>query len=216
MANLFDNTAIDRVIAYWKKEAEPYEEALLKIDEKSQKLKTYADNIITKFKKSTYVSYKVTPDVLMEVTNGNLLTALKKLHIASYRTQEVSARFKTKYNPQMIEQINYSNNLNNEIYTRFTTDNSINSLLKTNAAIERYYNSITIKIAEHTNNIAMCKKFIDELSKFVEEQLFALSRLDGVIKYNNSLQIAETMNTANSGVTMKELRRNRKENNGSI
>ena len=120
--------------------------------------------------------------------------------MASYKLQELSTKFKTEFNVKGIEFLNDANNLTNEIYTEFATDRSVNMLLGTSAAIERQYNAVAVAIIEKYNNIKTAKNIIDEYSRFVEEQMFALSRLDGVLKYHNSLSTAEVMNRANRGL----------------
>lgn len=200
MAKAVDNDAVSRLITHWKKEAEDYEKALDVLERDANKTKERAAKAIEAFKESDYISYKVTPAVLKKATKGDLLKAQGELHLASYKLQELSTKFKTEFNVKGIEFLNDANNLTNEIYTEFATDRSVNMLLGTSAAIERQYNAVAVAIIEKYNNIKTAKNIIDEYSRFVEEQMFALSRLDGVLKYHNSLSTAEVMNRANRGL----------------
>ena len=200
MAKVVDNDAISRLMTHWKKEAKDYDIALGVLEKDALKTQQRAAKAIDDFKESDYISYKVTPVVLKKATKGDLLKAQGDLHLASYKLQELSTKFKTEFNVKGIEFLNDANNLTNEIYTSFATDASVNTLLGTSAAIERQYNAVAVTIIEKYNNIKTAKNIIDEYSRFVEEQMFALSRLDGVLKYHNSLSTAEVMNRANRGL----------------
>lgn len=199
-----DNTAVERLTTHWADAFKnDYQDTIYRISDNMQKLKKHAKKEIEELQQTKYISYKVAPIILDLLKKDKSNEALRQLHIASYKVQEVSASFKTIYNPKAIEYLNDSNIILNDAYNRFSTDTSVNQLLGSNAAIDRYYRSIASELEAQQNYINTDKKVIDELSKFIEEQLYALSRLDGVIRYHNSLNVADSMNSANKGVVVQ-------------
>lgn len=198
--NEVDSDAVERLVSHWKQEIADECKTISKIKKEILKVAENAKKSVEIFNNSEYPSFKVSEGIMDYVKEGDVFKAMQQLHIASYKLQELSALFKTDYNIKAIECINDANVIEMEVHTTYSTDSSCAQLLGSNASIERYWGVISLEMQADLLDIQTSKKVIDELSKYVEEQLYALSRLDGVLKYSNSLQTAELMNSANRGI----------------
>lgn len=200
MATATETQQIEELLQVWGEEAGRYQDTIDELVEKLVSYKKEAAEILEEFDNSKNVSYVVAPRVLKELDLGHVMKAQKILHVASYKIQEVSSYFKLIFNVKAIEILNDINTVEQEIHTKFVTDGKVSHLLGSNASIERYYKRVAMRVLMLQNRASTLKRTIDMYSGYVEEQMFAMGRLDNLLKFSNSLDRAELMNRANRGV----------------
>ena len=189
----------------WGAIAEKAEKTLenLKID--MQKLHDEAFSLVEWLSSSKYVSYKVSPKVIDYLKNHKLIEALNVVHTATYKIQDVSSDFRLVFKPQAIDLMNDTETIMYHLRMDFVGDLHNTVIFGTNAEIEREQEFVNKRCEVVADQIRTLNSKIQEYVSFVEEQSYAISRLDSMLKLNDSIIRASMFSSATSGDRQHEV-----------
>lgn len=181
--------------------------SLEKLEAQAKEIEKSSKTISQGFYESDYVSYKVGSRVLKYIQLGKQRSALITVHTAINEAQRVSSFFRMVAYPSIIDIQNDAIFVYNKTLSRFKADEDVNYLFSTNAEIEREASFVCISAERYVDKISTYKEQLDNYLKFVDEQMFSLSRLDTLLRTNEKMLYSESFSRAGDdffGVTAED------------
>lgn len=181
------------------------ENTLKALEKQSKDIHDKARELTHGFYNSRQVSYRVGQEVLDMVQRGNSRSALVTVHKAINTCQELSSFYRLVATPSLLDISNDAVFIYNKTLHSFKSDTDVSTYYSSNADIEREASFICILAERYVDNIALQKEKIDSYAKFVDEQMYSLSRLDTLLRTNEKMIFSESFGKSGSNYLLNNV-----------
>jgi hypothetical protein len=178
------------------------EKNLKKLWDRSKELHDNASKYVTDFSQSENVSYLVGAKVIECINEGKQRQALITVHKAINACQELSSIFRLVLYPSILDINNDIIFMYNRTLNSFKADIDVATNYTSNAEIEREASFVCIMAERIVDSTVLNKEKIEQYLKFVDEQMYSLSRLDNMLRTNEKMLFSESFSRGSSNYMM--------------
>jgi len=194
-----DLDELKRIREKYQKQFTELSEVMKALKEDSEVNYNKAKKEIEKYNNTSLTLASVTDRVINK--HKNSLNGLKDIHNSLFNIQKISELFRAVYIIRDTEILSDAKNLWDNISVEFSGDLEVVELLNTNTAIERelYY----IFRGEYSNYsyIRAYSQNLDNLVKYIDNQIYGLNRLDNLIQKLEGIKFNEMFADGSEGST---------------